>query len=160
MLRSLHTFVLLRVITSVGRTFGNGYFCHFAPVLEPRHIRTRPKNVSFLPQVSTEAEAPYSTSVLLRTDTICASLHFQHPIFSTKNPRQLPWFHHSSVSHRHVRISQPKIRNHCNLLLHRKSNLWIVLPPWNLHVLHTRKCEHHTCINANKNQPSATNHKP
>jgi len=33
--------------TSAGRAFGSGYFCHFAPVLEPRHIRTRPKRLAF-----------------------------------------------------------------------------------------------------------------
>ena len=30
-------------VTSAGRAFGSGYFCHFAPVLELRHIRMRPK---------------------------------------------------------------------------------------------------------------------
>ena len=140
--------------------FWQRLFLSFFPVLEPRYIRTRPKRLVFLPRVSTEAEAPDYVSVLLRTEAICASLHFQHPIFSTRNPRQPPWFQHSSVDHRHIWNSEPKIRSHCNLLLHRKSNLWIVPPPWNLHVLHTRKCEHHTCINANKNQSSITNHKP
>jgi len=35
------------IFTSAGRAFGSGYFCHFVPVLEPRHIRTRPKRLAF-----------------------------------------------------------------------------------------------------------------
>jgi len=33
--------------TSAWRDFGSVYFCHFAPVLEPRHIRTRQKRLAF-----------------------------------------------------------------------------------------------------------------
>jgi len=35
------------VHTSAGMAFGSGYFCHFAPVLEPRYISTRPKMLAF-----------------------------------------------------------------------------------------------------------------
>jgi len=35
------------VSTSAGRAFGSSYFCHYASVLEPRHIRTRPKRLAF-----------------------------------------------------------------------------------------------------------------
>jgi len=107
-----------------------------------------------LPRVSTEAETPYSASILLKTKAICVVMHFQRSIFSTRNPRQPPWFYRNSVNHRHVRNSPPKIRSHHNLLLHHKP------PPWNLHVLHARKHEHHTCRTTNKNQPFAANHKP
>jgi len=33
--------------TSAGKTFDNGYFCHFVPILEPRHIRTKSKRLVF-----------------------------------------------------------------------------------------------------------------
>ena len=33
--------------TSAGRAFSSDYFYHFAPVLEPRHIRTRQKRLAF-----------------------------------------------------------------------------------------------------------------
>ena len=39
--------LVLTIFTSAGRAFGSGYFCHFAPVLKPRHIRTRPKRLAF-----------------------------------------------------------------------------------------------------------------
>jgi len=34
-------------ITSAVRAFDPGYFCYSASVLEPRHIRVRPKGVTF-----------------------------------------------------------------------------------------------------------------
>jgi len=37
----------IMTLTSAGRIFYRGYFCYFAPVLEQRHIRLRPKRVAF-----------------------------------------------------------------------------------------------------------------
>jgi len=54
--------------TSAERVFGRDYFFYFAPVLEPGHIRPRPKRVSFWPQVLPEAENSFHASVLLRTE--------------------------------------------------------------------------------------------
>ena len=75
----LKNFLKVLTPTSAGRTFGSGYFCHFASVLELRHIRTRRKRLVFLPRVSTEVEARYSTSVLLRTEAICTSPPYSPP---------------------------------------------------------------------------------
>jgi len=40
---------------SVRRAFDPGYFCHFASILEPRHIGVRPKGGAFWPRLSPEA---------------------------------------------------------------------------------------------------------
>ena len=54
-----HIFVMFLRITSAGRIFGRGYFCYSAIVLEPRHIKPRPKRVNFWLRVLPEAISLY-----------------------------------------------------------------------------------------------------
>jgi len=48
---------------STGRGFGSGYFSYSAPILGPKHIRTRSKEDRFWPRLRTEVIEPSSASV-------------------------------------------------------------------------------------------------
>ena len=68
--------------TSAERVFDSDYFCYFASVSEPSHIRPRQKRVSFWPRVLLKAETHIFASVLMRIEVVCP-INFLNKIFAS-----------------------------------------------------------------------------